>query len=257
VTKTEEFLKKKAEEKAKVTFDVSIFQGKQYILNIYNNAIPDLTNVNNADFLMYTSALVGELGGDQILYVDAKCKPLISSKTVYFLDRVNNQVGAAMAPGFVWEAIARSLGKAQAQNDPTILGNPNDLPHVQKLQNWSAIAEQGNRDAVTIVNRYTCDSDVARRIAQNILANLDPSEPPAVAPSRPQKAERKGPSFNCDDATSSDQVAICSSPELANLDLLTNDAYHQLMAMPEVKRQAISSTRSFLESRGKCNGSVS
>jgi TPR repeat protein len=128
------------------TFDQTIFQNQDYMARLYND---NFENIQTPIlFMAYLRALVDELGGDKILYVDSNCKPLITA------------IGDTI------------LSVIQAMSYLTILGDQNALIKGGFSILFSEYAEdQGKRDAVILVNRYGCKSAVAKKIVNNIIVS--------------------------------------------------------------------------------------
>ncbi len=144
VAETEDKIKKDQAEAESNKFDPSIFQRPDFMTYVYTlSAIPPK---EMELFRIYMHGFVMELGGDQILFVDSKCKPLVPSRTAV-------AVRDSMFAMFAIQPRA-------------------DMAH-GNYQGWLNSAQfnaftQGQRDAVELVNRYGCQSEVARTLVDNI-----------------------------------------------------------------------------------------
>jgi hypothetical protein len=128
------------------TFDPSIFLVPQFMKALYTD---DFRGLNMTAFLPYVAGFAEELGGDKILYVDSNCKPL-STISTDFVTTANAFLGIL-------------------QNDSSSI--------VTGMVNLITYPDKGARDAVALVNRYKCDSPIARRIMENIVVKTNsPSE---------------------------------------------------------------------------------
>lgn len=136
---------KREAEAAKTRFDASAFQRGDFLTYVY--ALSSIPPKDLELFRIYMHGFVMELGGDQILFVDSKCKPLVPSRTAVI---VRNSM--------------LNLFAIQPRADMASHGN---------YQGWLNgtqfnVFTQGQRDAVELVNRYGCQSEVARKLVDNI-----------------------------------------------------------------------------------------
>jgi hypothetical protein len=124
--------------------DASIFQNPKFISALYSGHSDGL---EQKSLLAYTFGLVEELGGDKILYVDSHCKPLSTIATQFLsgagavlslFSKEDDKPGSGIVAGYIGFVVYR---------------------------------DQGNRDAVTLVNSYGCESQVAKTIMNNIVVN--------------------------------------------------------------------------------------
>jgi tetratricopeptide (TPR) repeat protein len=141
-------------EAAKARYDASIFQRGDFLTYVYNVKMPPTRDIES--FRIYMHGFVMELGGDQILFVDSKCKPLVPSRTAVV-------VRDSMFSMF---AIQPRAGLAQ--------GNYQGWLNTFQFN----VFTEGQRDAVELVNHYHCDSEVARKLVDNIgrLYDVTPRE---------------------------------------------------------------------------------
>ncbi len=124
-------------------FDSDVFQVPRYMQSIYDKDFSQIES--RAYFMGYLRGFIEELGGDKILYVDSNCKPLVTAL---------GQAVLMLGQGLAYLESMKSK-KDLVAGGISLLGSP-----VSK--------DQGERDAVILVNRYHCDSEIARRITQNV-----------------------------------------------------------------------------------------
>lgn len=144
----------------KTQFDASAFQNPEFISAIYNNAV--VSREKNEAFSLYVIGFIRFLGSEQLLYVDASCKPLVQPSTT--VATVNGLV--ALTQKHVDQDLRNGNfgnGSSSGSFSDTVL----------------YYVDQGKRDAVMIVNRYSCKSDVAKTIADNIAARVSPGWRPS------------------------------------------------------------------------------
>ncbi|MBK5654195.1 MAG: sel1 repeat family protein, partial [Rhizobium sp.] len=135
---------KREAEAAKARFDAAAFQRGDYLTYIYS--LSKIPPKEMELFRIYVHGFVMELGGDQILFVDSKCKPLVPSRT------------AVIVRDSMWSmfAIQPRAGMAHGNYQGWLNSTQFD------------VFTQGQRDAVELVNRYSCQSEVARKLVENI-----------------------------------------------------------------------------------------
>ncbi|MGD0189133.1 MAG: hypothetical protein ABSD74_00160 [Rhizomicrobium sp.] len=132
----------------RATFDPSGFQYGDYMAKLYTGKFDDVKM--RPLFLHYVRGVIEELGSDKLLYVDQHCKPLVTQLGTLSLDvaQVLSYVDALKNEGKTGIVVALESGAAS-----------------------SFAHDAGQRDAVVLINRYKCDSDVARQITNNIVIN--------------------------------------------------------------------------------------
>ena len=167
-------IKKRLAEAERAKFDPSAFQNPKFISQIYYKTFED---IDTPEFFFYASSFVEELGGDKILFVKSECKPLISSRLSYRLSLLANDFAANNSMDLAGQQFGYALDlMLKDERNMSKVINPNNNPVIKQLQQLSVYADQGDRDAVALVNRYKCDSDVARTLTKNLLNEYDHTE---------------------------------------------------------------------------------
>jgi TPR repeat protein len=143
----------------KTTFDASAFQHSEYMAAIYNHT--NISNVYSDAFKRYVFGLVNELASDRTLAIDSHCASL--TKTA--LNLSNLRVIKDVVPEF----------KPNTGN--SILGALQTLyVYGHRQQDYLAgLQEYGEGDAATMISRYGCQSEIAQKIVDNLVARFNPS----------------------------------------------------------------------------------
>jgi hypothetical protein len=129
------------------------------------SAIYNRTTISNAyldAFKRYVFGVVNELGSERTLMMDSRCAPL--TKTALAISNMN-----------VFRDIVPEV-KSNFGN--SILGSLQTLyAYGRQRQDFLRhFQEEGEGDAVTLVSRYGCQSEVAQRIVDNLVARFNPSQ---------------------------------------------------------------------------------
>lgn len=147
----------------KETFNPSIFQNQVLISFLYHGKNVMKDDVYIPGLTMYVASFVEEISGDKLLYVDSACRPL-SRYAAEVIGPIGKEVGR----------IGGALGAIIDNSDPNasaaellvgIFGGM--FASGFKME---AFENEGKKDALILVNRYTCNSDVARKIMGNIVS---------------------------------------------------------------------------------------
>jgi tetratricopeptide (TPR) repeat protein len=165
VEEVQAYIKKKGddEERARLEaerakFEASIFQNPQLMSRIYAGT---WNGMNKAEVAYYVQGFINTIGGTEPFFVNGQnCIPLVAGTTT---SGVVNLVTEVMT--------SQVMGPGGPNYFSNTVGNQNKAI----MSNLLKFTDQGHRDAITLFNRYGCDSAVAHTVVENINIYFDPS----------------------------------------------------------------------------------
>lgn len=133
---------------ASLRFDPSGFQNPEFMTRMYEGNFENIGNV--ILFLRYTRAFTEELGGTTIFFMDQKCQGMVTSlsSTINGFQQLFSYLMAAQTEEGMGDILVSLLAS-------------------------SYVDDQGIRDAGILMNRYSCDSQITRRIVDNVVGSYE------------------------------------------------------------------------------------
>lgn len=199
-------MKDESERAAKEAFEPSIFQNAQLMSALYTGRFD---RVPLPHLMIYASSIVKELGGsqnDRILFMDPYCRTL-STYAADVLAPYGSDIGKFFS---MFDAVGESFNK---NDDPAAVILKGIIGLVANSFEVESIEVQGKRDAVMIMNRYSCNSAVARTIMNNIVSVAQSLASAARSASNEARGLQRGPNRDGSASTSP------SSPSAPNQSL--------------------------------------
>jgi hypothetical protein len=128
------------------TFNPSLFQNPSYMKRLYDGNFDAIDNP--VMFFAYTKAFADEIGGTNVFFINQSCKGMVT------------------ALGGVINGFGQLLGYLQALQGENALANI----FVSAIGS-SFTQDQGERDAVILMDNYKCNSPITRRIIDNVVGS--------------------------------------------------------------------------------------
>ncbi|MCA3151563.1 MAG: sel1 repeat family protein [Rhodocyclaceae bacterium] len=130
--------------KAKSTFDQSIFQYGEGMALLYSGAFE--RTKSPVYLAAYTAAVVQTLSSETILFLDQACKPLVNKVGMIAIDFMR---------------AASYLAALRSADDLVIAAFSHFLSPLAQ--------DQGQRDAVTLMRTYGCESEITKKVVDNVM----------------------------------------------------------------------------------------